>query len=48
MGQEATPTKVPRKKKAASAQMEMLMPIDKKTKETAAKKTSAKPQRKSA
>jgi DNA end-binding protein Ku len=39
VGQEAAPAKAPKRKKAASGQKEMLMPIDgKKTKETAAKK----------
>jgi DNA end-binding protein Ku len=50
IGQEQT-TKPPAKKpkKAASGQKEMLLPIEgKKPKEAAAKKTAAKPQRKSA
>jgi DNA end-binding protein Ku len=53
VGQEVTPPKGAKSstkpKKAAAGQKEMLMPIEgKKPKEAAAKKTSAKPQRKSA
>jgi DNA end-binding protein Ku len=49
VGQDAAPAKAPKKKKAASGQKEMLMPIEgKKPKETAAKKTAARSQRKSA
>jgi DNA end-binding protein Ku len=48
VGQQASPAKATKKKKAASGQKEMLMPIEgKKPKEAAAKKT-ARPQRKSA
>jgi DNA end-binding protein Ku len=44
----SAPAKAPKKKKAASGQKEMLMPIEGKKPKTAAKKSSAKPQRKSA
>lgn len=54
MGQEAAPTKAAKSakkpRKAAAGQNEMLMPItgNEPAKEASAKKTSAKPQRKSA
>jgi len=45
----SAPAKAPKKKKVASGQKEMLMPIEgKRPKQTAAKKSSAKPQRKTA
>jgi len=45
----SAPAKAPKKKKAASGQKEMLMPIEgKRPKQTAAKKSSARPQRKTA